>query len=125
QLKAKYSSHKLKINHNLVSNLKKSSSLEVCPGGEQFLFINSIGDVSPCPWITETASQFVMGNLYQNNLDVLKNKEVYQSFRKKVNNINGSCPAEHNVDELKTVKFSRHSKVYSFTTENLEYLKNI
>ena len=128
ELNGLISKYTLKVSHNLTSNIKSIeepvSSIS-CPGGQKFLFINSTGDVSPCTWITERAAQFVMGNLYQNTLSELKQKETYQLFRKSVEQIKGSCPAEHNLPQLNTVKFHNKSKVYSFATENLEYLTHI
>ena len=38
----------IKISHNLNSHSIKESSEKICPGGKKFLFINSLGIVSPC-----------------------------------------------------------------------------
>lgn len=116
----------IKVNHNLNSHQEPKASSESCPAGKSFLFINSTGDVSPCTWITEKAPQFVLGSLYQNSLEELFKTEKFISFRAEVEGIPGQCPAsDKNVSTIKQVKFSRQSKVYSFSTENLDYMKSI
>lgn len=117
---------KMKVTHNLKSHQEQSVSQEVCPAGTQFLFINSTGDVSPCTWITERASQFVLGSLYNNSLEQLMKNENFIVFREQVETLHGKCPAsEVEAVKIKEIKFSQKSKVYSFATENLAYLNNV
>lgn len=118
---------KIIVSHNLLSNLSEHSNDNgVCPGGDKFLFINSTGDVSPCTWITERAAQFIFGNLHLVNLTQLLTSSKYSTFRGEVLKLPGKCPAnESNVNVLKVIKFSSFSKVYSFSTENLDYLTHI
>lgn len=126
--------YKIKVNYNLPINEnsvvihesinKNSLNDNTCPGGTQFLFINSSGDVSPCTWITEKSPQFILGSLYNNSLNEILNSDKFNMFSNTIKNYKNICPAD-NIKNVHSVQFSNNSKVYAFSTENLEYLKQI
>lgn len=113
----------IKVSHNLNSNSSIEKSDKLCPGGKKFLFINSLGVVSPCTWVTEKKPQFQLGNLKNNSLSQLLNNDVMKNFNLSHSSIKGVCPIESKIDV--NVKFSNQSQIYSFTTENLEYLTHL
>ena len=116
-------------------------NIGVCPGGTKFLSIDSEGRVSPCTWITEKIPEFVGGKtLHNSGLDQIYSESVvdYLNFKETVSEYGISgCPIQ-SVDQVKEIKeiinyfennlkedlsestkYSRHSPLYSFTTENL------
>ena len=49
---------KIKVSFNFPQE-KQNDLTCACPGGKRFLFINSVGTVSPCTWITKRAPEYI------------------------------------------------------------------
>lgn len=113
-----YSSDALKISHNMGDTKAQPSTL-CCPAGEQFLFINSLGDVSPCTWISEKKPHYILGNLKLHSLSELLESKIFMRFRQEAQSVAGQCVAH---TQAQVLKFSPQSKIYAFATENLAYL---
>lgn len=73
ELSRKYKG-KIKVRHNL-GNLHRDNSSGICPGATKFIYIDNLGRVSPCTWVSEHS------NKYDNNLTLKENTldEVMQS----------------------------------------------
>lgn len=118
--------HTIKVSHNLeplLATLKPASQLQSksCPGGDKFLFINSLGMVSPCPWVADKRPDLSSENIKKNSLNqIMKSMSKFQEITK---SIPGLCPVE-DMDKFNAIeKF--HGKIYSFTTENLSYMEQM
>jgi MoaA/NifB/PqqE/SkfB family radical SAM enzyme/dephospho-CoA kinase len=138
------------ISHNLQSMQKvsidllkrKSKELKAttpCPAGERFLFINSLGIVSPCTWVSEHRPQYVGGKINKNSLNeilgskpIVEMREIADKLAKSGNSV---CPMSdlNTTSEIElslqavdignhTNKFGKFAPIYRFTTENLSYL---
>lgn len=110
------------VEHNLSSDLSVISfnhtTSKICPGGTDFLFIDSIGIVSPCTWISEEKPKFHYLSLHHHSLLDIINSNLFKDFNViKVNNA-GTCPVSSYDDTL-------FDKIYSFSTENLSFLSLI
>lgn len=113
------SSEYTKVNHNLRSDLQPISftkSEKPCPGGDDFLFIDSIGTVSPCTWISEKLPQFHLLSLHQYTLGEILNHNLFKSFNTEKKLLKGQCPAftYENKKQFDTI--------YSFATENIAFI---
>ena len=101
----------LKISHNLNPMIKpiefKSQSVSACPGGDRFLFINSVGIVSPCPWVAEKMPEFIGASLHNHNLHDILNQEPFTTFKKITKQISlhygALCPME-DLNKTKAIK---------------------
>jgi len=112
-----------------------------CPGGNKFLFINHLGLVSPCTWVSERSPEFISHkSLYQYSLKEVMNNEVqrfYAIVRDAEKCGHGGCPMRQmkafeeicNIEKffrkqqyrlLKNGDFKTISKIYPLTTENVE-----
>ena len=110
-----------KVNHNLQSDLKPISfkpfiNNTPCPGGEQFLFIDSIGIVSPCTWISETFPQFHLLSLHNYSLLDILNHSLFKEFNYQKSLIKGECFA------FAYKPPTYFNQIYSFATENLDFI---
>lgn len=102
----------LKVNHNLQSNVSGKEQViqinpqnnSICPGGSRFLFINSIGQVSPCPWISEKMPEYIVPSLHEKSLKEILQGQRFSDFIKNAAVFNKgygpSCPAE-NLEKMK------------------------
>lgn len=110
------------IEHNINSDIAivsfQNKSSKVCPGGQDFLFIDSIGIVSPCTWISEEKPKFHYLSLHHYSLTVILNSHLFQEFNLMKNNARGSCPTSYHNQSL-------FQNIYSFSTENLSFLSLI
>ena len=118
--------HKIKVSHNLeplLSVFKPISQLKLksCPGGDKFLFINSLGMVSPCPWVADKRPDLIAENIKENPLHEIIN--FMQRFQRITKIMPGVCPVEDVNKFNKIEKFD--GKLYGFTTENLVYMTKI
>lgn len=78
-LKQKYQS-KLVINYNFK---KQPTYVKKCPAGDKFLYINNLGQISPCPWIYEKNKNIVTTNsLKDYTLEELLHEKTIVSFIK-------------------------------------------
>jgi MoaA/NifB/PqqE/SkfB family radical SAM enzyme len=95
----------LKISHNLKTqiqpmpiyfNLDKKEKLHKsdvqCPGATRFLFINSLGMVSPCTWVSEYATTQFRQTLSTESLKKILDSDEFNQFSNLKKNIVG-CPA--------------------------------
>lgn len=64
------------INKNLGFNVKLNSAFNSCRGGEQIIFMNTLGDIYPCgPCSQTTDKAFNMScNLFDSNIDIAINE---------------------------------------------------
>lgn len=111
-----------KINHNLYANIKPvnfNKSILPCPGGRDFLFIDSLGIVSPCTWVSENQPQFHILSLHNNSLNEILNSSLYNQFLSKTDKMLGKCFADSYTD---TEYFNQ---IYSFATENVSYIHHL
>jgi len=119
---SKIKSENTKVNHNLKSDLKPISfkiNNNACPGGERFLFIDSIGIVSPCTWISEYFPEFHLLSLHHNSLKEILNSPLFQNFKKEKELLTGKCFAFAYENK------NKFNKIYSFATENISYIDKL
>jgi MoaA/NifB/PqqE/SkfB family radical SAM enzyme len=133
------------ISHNLQSMQKisvdsiksKRSNNSACPAGERFLFINSIGDVSPCTWVSEHRPEYIGGKINKQSLKEILTSNSILAMRNLANSIKAEsiCPMadlhttkniekaikSSNIENHET-KFGEFAPIYRFTTENIKYL---
>lgn len=145
---SKFSQYDVAISHNLTTlntvqffqpAAIRSSSLP-CPGGEKFLFINSIGVVSPCTWVSEHKPSYHQLSLHDESLYDILQSPLFTQFnhvKKIIAQHHGVCPMEalshfHTIEETviqsinnTTSYFDKYAPIYSFTTENLSYLQSL
>lgn len=113
-----------KVKHNLQSDLKSISFNPVinttpCPGVEKFLFIDSIGIVSPCTWISETFPQFHLLSLHHYSLLDILDHSLFKDFNYQKSLLKGECFA---------FAYKPHqyfNTIYSFATENLHFINQL
>ena len=133
--KKKIINTQMKISHNLNFETKihfKENIDNHCPAIERFLFINSVGIVSPCTWISEHKPYYNIGSLHSSTLsELLKSKSITNLNMIKKNMIN-SCPIDNlnlfnNIEKnnIQLSNFGKEGAIYSFSTENLEFMKKI
>lgn len=112
---------KTKINHNLSSDIKPMTfksqiNNNSCPGGTKFLFIDSIGIVSPCTWITDMFPQYHILSLHNNTLQNILNSNLFKGFNKDKKDYKGQCFIyTHKPQNL-------FNQLYSFATENIDFI---
>lgn len=138
----------LKISHNLASLQTMTSPLSYmetipvnqksyCPAGKQFLFIDSLGNVSPCTWVSENRPQYIAGKISENTLSDILNSKPINDMRHIADNLPNFCPMT-NLESTAAIeratkaaqsytfpgnpKFGTYAPIYPFTTENLDYL---
>lgn len=87
------------LSSKLIKNSKNNDIVpSVCPGGEKFLFINSIGVVSPCTWVSEHKPFYHKENLKEKSLSHILMSETFQQFNQVKNLIakeSEICPMEN------------------------------
>lgn len=90
-----------KVSHNLKSLvqpivLKKDILLinKNCPGAERFLFINSLGVVSPCTWVSERAPQYIGKSLHNQSLQKILTSLEFKQFNEFKKVVGSLCPME-------------------------------
>lgn len=78
-LKKKYQKN-IEINYNFK---KQPTYIQTCPAGEKFLYINNLGQISPCPWVYEKNKNFLTKNSLKNHTlkELLQEKQM-QTFLK-------------------------------------------
>lgn len=115
--------HTIKVSHNIEPLIKPlipahKINVKTCPGGDKFLFINSLGAISPCTWVSEKRPDLITENIKDKPLSLIMDSMVrFQSIAK---NLPGVCPVE-DLNKFNTIeKF--YGKIYAFTTENLSYM---
>lgn len=126
------------VSHNLqasqVINFKQSGVS--CSAGKQFLFINSLGTVSPCSWISEYREDLVGDQIHHNSLSSILSSSPLKNMRVLADNNPGVCPASIIGQENKTaldassksnhaIKFGQFAPIYRFSTENLIYFNDL
>ncbi len=125
---------RIKVSFNFPQE-KQNDLTCICPGGKRFLFINSVGTVSPCTWITERAPEYIYKtSLREDSLKNILNDSKYTDTVSIINKLGAKkCPAQivqdlRKVQKLKDAvdndidsdeRFSHNSPTYLFTTENL------
>ncbi|NMA51286.1 MAG: dephospho-CoA kinase [Mollicutes bacterium] len=78
---------KININYNFG---RQPNYVSICPGGDKFIYINNLGQVSPCPWVYENDKSCVSIRSLRNNKfkDILKDSKLSTFVSKK---IKGRC----------------------------------
>lgn len=129
-----------KVNVNTIRHEKSQKVKQSCPAGKQFLFINSVGIVSPCTWVSEHRPNFVGTKIHKSSLHEILNSRPILSMRKLADTIaqlnQEICPMNdlHTTKSIESSlyalnlnnhkeKFGQFAPIYRFTTENLEYLQ--
>lgn len=93
----------LKLSHNLQAQIQPihfnhnkpnqfNHNHQKCPGAARFLFINSLGMVSPCTWVSEYAPKQFKKTLGTHSLNTILQSEDFNKFSHIKNNVSG-CPA--------------------------------
>ena len=71
---------KIIVNYNFG---KQPNFVHTCPAGDKFLYINNLGQVSPCPWVHEVDKTCISElSLRNNTLDVILNDRKLVKFNK-------------------------------------------
>lgn len=82
------------VSYSFNENLKNCEN-GVCPGGDKFIYVNNLGQISPCTWIFEHDKKYISKkSLKTHNVEELLNEDQissYLSYIKK--NIKG-CPVK-------------------------------
>lgn len=129
------------ITHNLESfntiNFKPQTDIH-CPAGKQFLFINSLGVVSPCTWVSEHRPDLIGGKIQHTSLASILSSEPIKNMHALALNLPNSCPMTHlptsekvsmalNAAKLTNhaAKFGQYAPIYRFSTENLIYFNDL
>lgn len=143
---AKQYDKQIDVKESFAHQIKNGEDRQCCPGSKLFLYIDQLGRISPCPWITSGFTDFFsIGNLKENSLSQLLKDENICSFQQTVNSATNcglvGCPMQFKEDfaKLKNLnkffnqgkfqfsnqkKYSSFSPIYAFTTEKLSsYLK--
>jgi len=85
-LKDKYES-KIKIRYNFKS---QPNFIKRCPAGDKFIYINNLGNISPCTWVYENNKGCISKESLRNNtLEEILNEPQLQKFTK--NKKDGIC----------------------------------
>lgn len=111
-----------KVNHNLHSDVQPiifQKSNKICPGGRDFLFIDSIGTVSPCTWVSENNPEFHILSLHNHSLTQILNSHLFLDFKDKAANLSGQCFATSYQSQ------EYFKKIYSFATENISFIQKL
>lgn len=125
----------IKIRYNFPMDIKDAENC-TCPGGKRFLYIDSVGTVSPCTWITERAPEYVyQKTLHEDSLKNILKDSKYTDMALLMNKLGvTNCPVQNvqilrDIQELKNAincepdsieRFAYNSPTYLFTTENLK-----
>lgn len=113
--------NKTKVNHNLHSDITPITFIQkinttICPGGTRFLFIDSIGIVSPCPWVTDMFPHYHILSLHNNPLKEILCSNLFKNFNKDKKDYKGQCFIyAHKPQNL-------FNQLYSFATENIDFI---
>lgn len=79
--------YKIEVNYNFGDQPNYVCS---CPGGDRFIYINHLGQISPCTWLAEKDSNFISkGSIKDNDFDELLEEDNLKVFRK--NKKKGFC----------------------------------
>ncbi len=140
-LKDKYKSE-IEVNYSFTEKAE-IQACNLCPGWKKFLYINNLGQVSPCTWISEYLPAFISKKTLHNNSfsDIINSEDfqTYFGFLETLKNYNiVGCPKMY-IKEIKLIqsinklftwdfeeniiangKFSKWASIYSFTTENIK-----
>ncbi len=119
---SKITSQHTKVSHNLQSDIRpinqtlqfnKSQSSQICPGGDRFLFINSIGIISPCTWVSESFPEFHLQSLHHQSLIDILNSQLFKKFNQEKQKYPNQCFASlKNINEnLKIVHVESKNNV--------------
>ena len=85
--------NQIKVKYSFSEN-KVCKSEETCPAVNKFLYINNLGEVSPCSWVTSKYPEYKSNiNLKNNKFTEIIESEPIQNYLKylKEHNIKG-CP---------------------------------
>jgi adenine-specific DNA methylase len=111
------------VEHNLYSDtiqpISFQPSLKYCPGGDQFLFINHLGIVSPCTWISDEFPEFHHLSLSDFSLEEIFQHFTFQKFIQLKHQKINQCFLQYYQKE------PLFQKLYAFSTENLHYLSQL
>lgn len=112
------------VRHNLQSDIKTISfksrmNTKECPGGDQFLFIDSIGIVSPCTWVSENFPEFHLLSLHDNSLIEILEHNLFKDFNYQKSLLKGECFA------FSYEPKQEFNKIYSFATENIGFIDKL
>lgn len=78
-LKDKYQD-KINVNYNFKA---QPNFIKKCPAGDKFLYINNLGNISPCTWVYENNKTCIsQKSLKDNTLDDILNESQLQRFTK-------------------------------------------
>lgn len=116
------SSNDTKVSHNIHSNIQPITfkhNMKACPGGSDFLFIDSIGTISPCTWVSENNPEFHILSLHHYSLKDILDSSLFTHFRNKADSLSGKCFAESYQSS------DRFNQIYSFATENISYIQHL
>lgn len=103
----------------IVSNLSTQEyKVNSCAGGTSFLFIDNIGSVSPCTWVSQKDFSYLTHSLQNKSLVEILNGPAFSKF-KSIAEKSLICPAQNNVSNIVELKFQ---KFYIFSNENLKQL---
>ncbi len=123
----KHHYHDLIIQDNFTTIIQFNPKSMPCPAGERFLFIDSLGYVSPCSWISDVLPQYHVENLNQKSLEEILGSLLFQQFSELKINFE-SKKINCMIDEInlseKAKTFNKWS-LYSFSTENIQYINDI
>lgn len=86
----------LKVSSNF-SSKRGENYCSNCPGGKRFLYIDNLGRIAPCTWMTQGNNNFFSSStLREQNLDQLLLDPNMESFKELytigINNGNKGCP---------------------------------
>ena len=125
----------IKIRYNFSMDIKDVENC-ICPGGKRFLYVDSVGTVSPCTWITERAPEYIYTKtLHEDSLRNILKDCKYTDMALLMNKSGATkCPAQivQDLREVQSLKdainceqdeknrFNYNSPTYLFTTENLK-----
>ncbi len=76
-----------------INILEEGSPQPLCPGGTKFLFINSLGQVSPCSWVSDKDSSFLSLKIQHEKLEHILLSPKFLELREISKKQLGSCPA--------------------------------
>lgn len=111
QLAIKYK-EQIQVKYSFTEN-RSNESEGCCPAVNKFLYINNLGQVSPCTWVVAQNPEYKSEITLKNStLSEIIKSEPIQKYLKYIqeNKIKG-CPANRRKHEF--------TQIYSFTTENI------
>lgn len=134
--------NKININYSFSKQEYKSSCTK-CPWWEKFMYINSLGNISPCTWISEFFPNFSSDKYLNSIITPISFEKNIKEYRKFIDDLSSLwfywCPKEF-IDNAKEIilinsfindlkidwlnsgrRFWNTWALYSFTTENIKW----